>query len=113
MKILQVIPVLGCGGAEVLLAALIEELIIQGHQVELVCLYPHHETYRNLPNKEFLEKNIKIHVISDRISFDDAPVFPPWCATFNTVEASLPRDLRSSRSPCFSKSPVNRREKFL
>ena len=69
MRIIHVIPTLGCGGAEILVSSMIEELFNQGHQIQLVCLQPHHETYKNLPNKEFLEKNIPIHIISDTVSF--------------------------------------------
>ena len=69
MKILFIIPKLGGGGAEVLLGAVSEELVIQGHQVKIICLHAHHETFVNFPNRKFIEEKISISIINDSVSF--------------------------------------------
>jgi len=69
MNVLFVIPTLGGGGAEILLGAIGEELVRQGHSVKFVCLRPHHETYKTFRNLDFVERYIKPAVISYKVNF--------------------------------------------
>jgi glycosyltransferase involved in cell wall biosynthesis len=69
MKILFVIPTMGCGGAEILLAAIARDLFRKGHQVHVVCLEPYHETWPNFPNKEELLREIPISIIDGSVQF--------------------------------------------
>ncbi|MFN4123073.1 MAG: glycosyltransferase [Flavobacteriales bacterium] len=69
MKIAYIIPILGCGGAEVLLGAIIENLHKLGHEVLLICLEPPHTTYQNFPNRDFIDQVIKPKIINSRVKF--------------------------------------------
>ncbi len=67
LKILYIIPTMGGGGAEVMLGAIAEELHKRGHEILLVTLYDHHETFINFPNKDFIEKHIEVKKCSTRV----------------------------------------------
>jgi glycosyltransferase involved in cell wall biosynthesis len=67
LKILYIIPTMGGGGAEVMLGAIAEELHNGGHEILLVTLYDHHDTFINFPNKDFIEKHIEVKKCSTRV----------------------------------------------
>lgn len=69
MKILYVIPTMGCGGAEVLIGAIARNLCSKGHVVHIVCLKEHHETWPNFPDREDLISEVPLHVIGGSVSF--------------------------------------------
>lgn len=69
MKILFVIPILGGGGAEVLIGMIAEELHRSGHQIKIVCLKDHHYTYENFPNKEFMDTVVQPVRINCSVTF--------------------------------------------
>jgi glycosyltransferase involved in cell wall biosynthesis len=69
MKILYVIPTMGCGGAEVLLANMARKLVGLGHEVAIYCILPHHSTWPNFPDKELLENDVSIQVLGGAIKF--------------------------------------------
>ncbi len=58
---------MGGGGAEVMLGAIAEELHNGGHEILLVTLYDHHDTFINFPNKDFIEKHIEVKKCSTRV----------------------------------------------
>ncbi len=58
---------MGGGGAEVMLGAIAEELHKQGHEILLLTLYDHHDTFINFPNKDFIEKHIEVKKCSTRV----------------------------------------------
>lgn len=66
MKILQIIPMLGMGGAEIMCENLTYELIKKGHEVVVVSLYTFHSTIT-----ERLENNgVKIYYLKKRKGMD-------------------------------------------
>jgi len=67
VKILYVIPLLGCGGAEILLGATALELRRKGHDVRIICLTEADETYLNYPDRELLESLIPITIIEEKV----------------------------------------------
>jgi glycosyltransferase involved in cell wall biosynthesis len=69
MKILHVIPTLGCGGAEVLVANLAIQQVKAGHDVRIVILEPFHYTFENFISKDELLKLVIIEQISTKIYF--------------------------------------------
>lgn len=69
MKILYVIPTMGCGGAEILLGAIARNLVKKGHEVHLVCLEPHHETWPNYPDKEAMLAEVPVTIIGGSVRF--------------------------------------------
>lgn len=69
MKILFVIPTMGCGGAEILIGAIARNLFKKGHEVHIVCLLEHHETWPNYPDREQLVKEIPITIIGGSVTF--------------------------------------------
>jgi glycosyltransferase involved in cell wall biosynthesis len=69
VKILYVIPTMGCGGAEILLGAIARNLVSKGHEVHIVCLLPHHETWPNFPDREDLLNEVKVSVIGGSVKF--------------------------------------------
>jgi glycosyltransferase involved in cell wall biosynthesis len=69
MRILFCIPLLGCGGAEILIANIAIQLTKKGHIVKIVCLENFHETWPNFPNKEDLLNNVEIEIINDKVIF--------------------------------------------
>jgi glycosyltransferase involved in cell wall biosynthesis len=69
MKILYVIPTMGCGGAEVLLASVARKLVEFGHEVVIYCILPHHSTWPNFPDKELLMKDVPIQVLGGSVRF--------------------------------------------
>jgi glycosyltransferase involved in cell wall biosynthesis len=69
MKILYVIPTMGCGGAEILLGAIARNLVNKGHEVHILCLLSHHETWPNFPDRDALEEEVKVTVIGGSVKF--------------------------------------------
>ena len=69
MKILYVIPTMGCGGAEILIGATARKLFSLGHIVHIVCLQEHHETWPNYPDREELLKEIPVSIIGGSVTF--------------------------------------------
>ena len=69
MKIAYVIPTLACGGAEVLLGAIMQELHKEGHSIRCICLRPPHSSFINFPNKDFIEKVIQPVITTSKIEF--------------------------------------------
>jgi len=69
LRIAYIIPVLSSGGAETLLTAIIEELHQRNHEILLICLHPHHETFYKFPNKDFILDEIKPVVTQSRVKF--------------------------------------------
>lgn len=67
LNILHIIPLLGCGGAEVLLGDIVKKQIELGHQVRICCLYPFHSSFDNFPKKNFLLKHVLIDFIKTRV----------------------------------------------
>ncbi len=67
MKILHVIPILACGGAEILVGKIALHQKRLGHKVEIVTLYPQHRTFEHYPDRELIEKEIPITIISSRV----------------------------------------------
>lgn len=63
LRILYVIPELGCGGAEILLGNICLEMNKQGHHVKVVSVYKPHHTYVNFPNKALFEEICKPEVM--------------------------------------------------
>jgi hypothetical protein len=63
IKILYIIPKLGCGGAEILLGNTCVELASRGVTIKLVCLFEPHESYQNFPNKDHFEKITQFEVV--------------------------------------------------
>ena len=60
MRILHVIPTLGCGGAEALVCNIALEQVRVGNIVQIVILEPIHFTFANFSLKDELEKNVEI-----------------------------------------------------
>lgn len=69
MKILYVIPMMGCGGAEILLGAMARSLAKKGHEIHILCLHPHHESWLNYPDREALESEVQLKVIGGSVEF--------------------------------------------
>ena len=69
MKIIHVIPTLGCGGAEILLGNIALEQVKRGDEVQIIILEPFHPTYSSYFLKDQLEKSVKISQIKMNISF--------------------------------------------
>jgi len=69
MKILYVIPTMGCGGAEILLATMARNLVKKGHTAHIICLEPHHETWPNFPDKVGLLNEIPVTIIGGSVKF--------------------------------------------
>lgn len=67
MKIVHVIPELGCGGAEILLGGLVLQQKKQGHEVRIVTLRAPNETFKHFPNKDLLLREIPIAVTDSRV----------------------------------------------
>lgn len=69
MKILFIIPILGGGGAEILLGNIAEHLNRLNHEVKIICLHNHHETYRNFPNLDYIANHIRPIIVNCNIQF--------------------------------------------
>ncbi len=69
MRIIHIIPILGCGGAEILLGNIVKKQFLNGNDVFICCLYKHHKTFDNYPNRDFILKNIPIQIIKTRVKF--------------------------------------------
>lgn len=69
LKIVYVIPTMGCGGAEVLLGTIARKLTAKGHEVHILCLQEHHETWPNYPEKEALQRDVFIKIIGGSVTF--------------------------------------------
>ena len=68
-NILHVIPLLGCGGAEVLLGDIVQKQTELGNNVLICCLYDFHPSFDNYPKKKFLLENIEVKFINTRVVF--------------------------------------------
>jgi glycosyltransferase involved in cell wall biosynthesis len=69
MRILNVNPILGCGGAEILTGAISLELVARGHEVTIACLMPHHETFAKFPDRDLLLEKVDVQILSDQFRF--------------------------------------------
>jgi glycosyltransferase involved in cell wall biosynthesis len=69
MKIAYVIPTMGCGGAEILLGAIARNLVRKGHEVHILCLQEHHETWINYPDREALLNEVTVKIIGGKVDF--------------------------------------------
>jgi glycosyltransferase involved in cell wall biosynthesis len=69
LRILYIIRTMGCGGAEVLLAAVSRKMVALGHDVAIVCVLPHHETWPNFPDREQFEKEVPLHILGGEVKF--------------------------------------------
>jgi D-inositol-3-phosphate glycosyltransferase len=69
LKILYIIRTMGCGGAEVLLAAIARKMIERGHEVAVVCVLPHHHTWPNFPDREKFEKVVPLRILGGEVNF--------------------------------------------
>jgi hypothetical protein len=69
MRIIFVIPTLACGGAEVLLGAIMQELHKEGYSILCVCLRSPHSSFINFPNKDFIEQVIQPVITTSKIEF--------------------------------------------
>ena len=67
MKILQVIPTLGNGGAEHLVFELSNELCQQGHQVEILTLY---DVPKDNALRKSLDNRITVYSLNKKLGFD-------------------------------------------
>lgn len=66
MKILQILPELKLAGAQIMAEGLIDELILKGHEVEVVSLYSFDTPLSNRMEK----KKIKVHFLNKRKGLD-------------------------------------------
>jgi glycosyltransferase involved in cell wall biosynthesis len=69
LRIVYVIPTMGCGGAEVLLGTIARQLAARGHEVHILCLQPHHETWPNYPEKDSLLREVPLKIIGGSVNF--------------------------------------------
>jgi glycosyltransferase involved in cell wall biosynthesis len=69
MKILHVIPVLGCGGAEILVGSICRSLVKKGHTVNIVYLLPQHPSWNNYPDREELLKEVPVEFTGGIVKF--------------------------------------------
>ena len=69
MKILFIIPTLGCGGAEILLGNICIELTKKGHFTKVICLNEPLKSYENYPNKIEFINCAKPEIIKYSIDF--------------------------------------------
>jgi glycosyltransferase involved in cell wall biosynthesis len=69
LKIVYVIPTMGCGGAEVLLGTIARQLVARGHEVHILCLEPHHETWPKYPEREALLCEVSVKIIGGSVNF--------------------------------------------
>ncbi len=69
MRILHIIPTLGCGGAETLVCNLAIQQAKIGHNVKIVLLEPLHYTFENFISKNELLRLVSIEKISTQIQF--------------------------------------------
>lgn len=75
MKVVYIIPQLGCGGAETLLSTISIEMVAKRHEVNIICLKPHHSSFERFPNRDFFLKSVKTIILSSsgdyKFSFHD------------------------------------------
>lgn len=69
MKIVFVIPTMGCGGAEILIGEIAKSLALKGNEVHILCLQPHHFTWPNYPDKENLLKLVNVEIVGGSVAF--------------------------------------------
>ena len=67
LNILHIIPLLGCGGAEVLLGDIVKKQIELGNRVLICCLHPFHPSFDNFPKRQFLLDQVPIKFIKTRV----------------------------------------------
>jgi glycosyltransferase involved in cell wall biosynthesis len=67
LNILHIIPLLGCGGAEVLLGDIVKKQIELGYHVLICCLHPFHPSFDNFPKKQFLLEKVPIKFVKTRV----------------------------------------------
>lgn len=70
MRILHIIPTLGCGGAEVLVGTIALEQVKQGHEVKILLTEGFLDSYSNYPLKDHLEKINLIEIVLEKFNFD-------------------------------------------
>ena len=75
MKILQIIPTLGTGGAEHFVFELSNELCRQGHSVELLTLF---ETAEDNPLRQRLDKSIKVTSLKKKKGLEPRIFYSVW-----------------------------------
>lgn len=75
MRILQIIPTLGTGGAEHFVFELSNELCRQGHVVELLTLF---ETAEDNPMRLRLDKSIKVTSLKKKQGLDPRVFYSVW-----------------------------------
>ena len=75
MRILQIIPTLGPGGAEHFVFELSNELCRQGHVVELLTLF---ETAEDNPMRLRLDKSIKVTSLKKKLGLDPRMFYSVW-----------------------------------
>lgn len=75
MRILQIIPTLGTGGAEHFVLELSNELCRQGHSVELLTLF---ETTEDNPLRLRLDKSIKVTSLKKKQGLDPRVFYSIW-----------------------------------
>lgn len=69
MRILHIIPTLGCGGAEILLGNIAIEQARIGCKVKIILLEPFHFTYPNYFLKDKLESLVEIQQVDLKMSY--------------------------------------------
>lgn len=75
MRILQIIPTLGTGGAEHFVFELSNELCRQGHSVELLTLF---ETAEDNPLRQRLDKSIKVTSLRKKKGLEPRIFYSVW-----------------------------------
>ena len=75
MRILQIIPTLGTGGAEHFVFELSNELCRQGHSVELLTLF---ETAEDNPLRQRLDRSIKVTSLKKKKGFEPRIFYSVW-----------------------------------
>lgn len=60
---------MGCGGAEVLIGAIARNLVHKGHEVHILCLQDHDETWINFPDRESLLNEVKVKIVGGKVDF--------------------------------------------
>ena len=75
MKILQIVPTLGTGGAEHFVVELSNELCRQGHHVEILTLY---DVAEDNPLRQSLDSRIKTYSLKKKKGFEPRLFYSVW-----------------------------------